>query len=483
MNPSSHHASITPLEKATLIHVAVLMLSSSWVFGGNIWWMRTALSVWATLGVPLTVLALWQHGDSGRAARRRIAWLTPWVAFVIIVGFSCLNPSFRPMVAEGAPVLVNVGPRWPSLPSCVSPEKTLNELWFYAGTYLAAFNLLLVPRHRRPLRWLVFAGVVNCLILAVYGSMQKLMGTSLYFGAATSPNLRFFATFIYNNHWGAFLILWLSAAGGLLFFQADRASGRDLWHSPFSLLAAALLLMAATAPLSASRAAMLLATVVVAVVTLHGLLRVKSLRQQSGLTIWPPVLIILLLVGAATGAIGWLAERSINARYVETRQALARSQPIWQERLELYRDTWKLALRKPLFGWGLESYASTFTLMRPRPLEPNRQYESSYAEAHSDWLQSLAETGIAGTVLVVLMGVVPLVGQWRRSRPSPLAAYLLLGCTLASLYALIEFPFANGAVVISFWVLFFTALRLGSARSPTSAGPGSADVLNRHPHA
>jgi O-antigen ligase len=184
-------------------------------------------------------------------------------------------------------------------------------------------------------------------------------------------------------------------------------------------------------------------------------------RQARGRSVWPPVAVILIVVTIAAGAIGWLAQRSIDERYVETRNALVGKQPLWEGRLELYRDTWTLAMRKPAFGWGLESFDSTFFLMRPRPLQANRQYESSYAEAHSDWLQSVAETGFVGTLLLVLMGLVPLLGALKRTAIAPLPAYLLLGCTLVSLYAAIEFPFANGAVVVSFWTIFFIGLRLG----------------------
>jgi hypothetical protein len=35
----------------------------------------------------------------------------------------------------------------------------------------------------------------------------------------------------------------------------------------------------------------------------------------------------------------------------------------------------------------------------------------------------------------------------------------LLGCGLVALYAWVEFPFANGAVMIAFWTVYFAALR------------------------
>ena len=108
---------------------------------------------------------------------------------------------------------------------------------------------------------------------------------------------------------------------------------------------------------------------------------------------------------------------------------------------------------------GLESYGTAFQLIRPRPLEARRQYESSYVEAHFDWLQSVAETGFVGTILLMLMALLPLsTVRWRDLRHS-LVAYPLAGCALIALYAWIEFPFGNGAVFIAFWLSFFSAIR------------------------
>lgn len=447
------------LEHICLIHGIVLLTSSAFIFGGNIWWMRTLLSCWASLSLPIAIAAFVQSGEPGRVARRKAWWLLPWLGFIGLVVLSSLNPSFRPMIAEGSKVLVNLGARWPNLPSCTEPATALAELWFYAGIYLSAFNLLIVPVRRNHLHTLLYVGIATCLLIGVYGTMQKLLGAGFYFGAATSPNARYFGTFIYNNHWGAFLTLWLAVAAGLIHHHASRHTGRDLWHSPFSLLLVALLLLAATAPLSASRAATLLAAVTMAIVTIHALTRVKAARQAHGKSVGPPIVVILVVVTIAVGAIVWLAQRSIDERYVETRNVLVGKQPLWEGRLELYRDTWTLAMRKPWFGWGFESYAATFSLMRPRPLEANRQYESSYAEAHSDWLQSVAETGFVGTTLVILMGLLPLAASLRHRPRSPTVRYGLFGCSLIMLYAMIELPFANGAVLATFWLIYFSLCR------------------------
>jgi O-antigen ligase len=464
---------LTLLEKATLAHVGVLLLGASWVFGGNIWWARIALSIWASLSLGLTTAAFLQSGARGRDARSKAWWLLPLLLFSALVIASTLNPSFRPISVEEQIQLVHRGAARPDWPSTVNPEQTLRAWWFGAGVYLSAFNLVIILRRRSALCGLLMLIAANTLVLAVFGTLQKLMDLGFYFGAATSPNPRFFATFIYYNHWGAFMILSLTTAAGLLFYFARPYEGRNLWHTPFSGALMGVLFIAISAPVSASRAATALAALVVAAATAHALLRIAALRRASRRPVWPAILLLLALVGSATGAAGWLALRSINERYTETRDVLARDQSLFTGRLELYRDTWELAKRQPVFGWGLDSYGAAFQLIRPRSIRYRDRYEHSYANAHCDWLQSLAETGFAGMTCLLLMGLIPLGGLPRSAVRHPLVAYPFFGCFLILLYAGIEFPFANGAVLITFWTLFFAALRYAqlSASRPAPSLP------------
>ena len=66
---------------------------------------------------------------------------------------------------------------------------------------------------------------------------------------------------------------------------------------------------------------------------------------------------------------------------------------------------------------------------------------------------------------------VPLARLTRRTLRHPLVAYPLLGLAIVLLYALIEFPFSSGAFLITFWVLFFTALRKAELTVDTPPPP------------
>src|SRR5690606_9164669 len=85
---------------------------------------------------------------------------------------------------------------------------------------------------------------------------------------------------------------------------------------------------------------------------------------------------------------------------------------------------------------------------------------NTYEDAHSDWLQSLAELGFVGTALLLLLALGPVFATVRPRRLAALPAWLLGGCALLAAYAWVEFPFANPAVVATWWVLWAAALRL-----------------------
>ncbi len=278
------------LEVLVLIHVGCMGLFSSWAFGGNIWWARDWLTLWGGLGLPLAALALSQPGVRGSEVRQRAWVFLPWVLAGALVVVGCLNPSFVRRTMDGQAVLIHLGEAHPWLPSTVSPSVSLARWAFAGGAWLAACNLWLVVRRRRALRLLLAAAAVNTLVLAVFGTLQKLLVpasknadgfySGFYFGSAVSPQERFFSTFIYNNHWGAFMVLFLAVGFGLLFyFAARRPHGRDQWHTPVPATLAAGFFIALSAPMSASRSATALAGLVIAVATGVALRRITAARR------------------------------------------------------------------------------------------------------------------------------------------------------------------------------------------------------------
>ena len=456
----SSSAPLSWIEKAVLIHTSAMFLGASWIFGGNIEWMRPVLSIWGTLGAVLTLFAFTQPGFRGQSARRKAGWLLPLALFSLLVLSSLMNLSFRPIIAGGELSYIKTSVPHPYLPSTISAPLSLDSWWLGAGIYLSAFNLACALHSRAALRAVFILIAVNTLVLSLFGTIQALSSAGFYFGASQSPNPRFFATFIYYNHWGAFMMLGLGTAVGLLFYLMRRYQGKSLAHSPFGVALLGVLLIATTAPVSASRANTLISAFILMIALVHSLVLIAKSRRRQGRSPWPALSAILLLAILSTSAAGWLSYQSLSERVAETKSVIDHEQSVFGGRAELYRDTWLLAREKPVFGWGLNTYAIGFQQIRPYSyINYSNGNERYYATAHNDWLQSVAETGFVGTTLLVLMGLVPLLSLKKRQWTHPLTAYPLLGCLLVVLYAAFEFPFGNAAFLVTFWILLFATVR------------------------
>ena len=442
------------LETAIVVQVGVLLLSGAWAFGGGAAWARLLLSCWGSAGGLLTLAAIRQRLARHDGSLRPLRWLWPLAVLNVLVLASCLNPSFTAVTLEGQTLLAHTGAAHPLLPSTAHPPSTRAHLWLFDAIYLSCFNLAWITR-RRALRGLLLVAVANAVLLSVLGTFQNLTSDGLFFGLVPSPNPRFFATFVYGNHCAAFIVLMIGAGIGLVFHYTRRSAGR-FSGSPLGLGMVGLLLMAITPALCGSRSGMMLLLVLLGIGGGHALLRLQRRQRTRGESAALPVAGLILCVVLAAAGAAYLGRAMLRERWADT-------QGQWQaglvvERGKLYADTWHLAAAQPVFGWGLGCYDKALLLLRPRPLEANRQYEHSYVDAHSDWLQSLAEVGFAGTLLFGLCGLLPLLGSrpWRGTGLLP--AYLLAGCGLILLYAAVEFPFGNPAVVIAFWTCFFSAV-------------------------
>ena len=439
------------------MHVGFLVLLASWAFGGGANWARLLISCWGSLSVVLTVAAF-RRAPADQASRTPVSWLWPLGAFNGLVLLSCWNPSFTAQVFAGQALLAHTGAAHPALPSTAHAATSLEHLWLFDAVYLSCFNLVAAIRRRRVLRVLLLLAVGNAVLLSIFGTFQKLTSDGLFFGRVAAPNPRFFATFVYSNHWAAYIVLLIAACIGLLFYYLRRAQEDYLSRGRVTLGLIGLLVMAITPLLAGSRAGILLVLVLLVGGLVHVFRQLRRGRRSEDRSTAVPVGALILSVVLALGGGLYLGRAAVLERWQDTQGQWRTG--LFDERLRLYADTWHLAAEQPVFGWGLGTFDKIFQLVRPRPLEANRQYEHSYVDAHSDWLQSLAEVGGVGTVLVGLCGLLPLLSLRVSQLSSPLPGYLLAGCGLILLYAGVEFPFGNAAVVIVFWLCFFAAVQL-----------------------
>lgn len=460
------------LEMIVLIHVFVLVAGAAWMFGGNSPWVKTLIAAWGTLGMGLSALLTRAFHSRTKSLPRSLHLLWPLLVYNLIVVVSLFYPGYRTATYEGDILLIrNVVSDW--LPSSAIPGRTLKALWLFDAIYLSCFNLLLAMRSRSRLRLLLYALVGNASLLAVFGSIQKLVAASgLFFGAQASPQTKFFASFIYHNHWGAFALLMIAIALGLFFRLRRIHPGPGLINTPAPLLLLAVALLAITIPLSGSRSCSLMGLLLLLAAGVHwvgSILTRKHSDHQS-------VVGATALAGSGLLAVFWIAyllgEPMIRERWEETRTQVAQVKEAQDRnfRVQLYADTWSMAKERWLWGWGLGSYPVVFQDFNNQRTSPVDRLPKYFHDAHSDWLQSLAERGFAGTLLVGLCGLLPLWHHRRSLSRSPVIWYAL-GCgSLLLAYAWVEFPFGNSAVVCAFWLSLFTATAYGNIEADHSSG-------------
>lgn len=469
--PPSHRP-LRPLEWIALLHAGIFLVWITWAFGGGAETMRPKLAWWGTLGILITLTAL-QDRDAWRDGwMRPLIWLWPFAAFNAIVLIGCFNPSFREATLDGDTLLIaQQSISW--LPSSARPNLALSGLWMFNALWLPAFNLALLVRQRRALRGLLLVAVINALALSVFGTAQKLLqAPGIYFGQVASPQKYFFASFIYHNHWGAFTLLMMAAGLGLVWHYARRHEARNFFHSVAFAGLVVLLFLAVTLPLSGSRSATLLGAALLGGAFLHWMIRFARTRRRHRESVLLPFAGAFVALVVALAGIWFVARDTIAKRASLTREQVADMalRGGIGSRSALYHDTWRMAAVRPWMGWGMQSYPHVFTLYNSQ--RSVDQLPAFYRDAHSDWLQSFAEHGFIGSALLGLCALVPLLRLRRRHFGSPLPAYLLAGCGLLLVYAWVEFPFGNLAVVLTWWITFFGAVqyaRLQDREAPTPA--------------
>ena len=122
-------------------------------------------------------------------------------------------------------------------------------------------------------------------------------------------------------------------------------------------------------------------------------------------------------------------------------------------RMEFDKDAWKIFSTAPVFGHGL---GSTENLTRS---VQSFQYESKYA--HNHLLQTMADTGLVGTVFAMafVLGSAWLCLQTVRKEKDSLAAALLAAWVMMNLHSLMEINFSvRGFKCFAYMLLVIPAL-------------------------
>ena len=199
--------------------------------------------------------------------------------------------------------------------------------------------------------------------------------------------------FISPNHLAGFLETALLLATGLCCWGGFRARGKVLMGYLALVCLGGLVL-------TGSRGGYLSAGVGLVV---FACLSVWTLRSRLSHGLLPRLIGVIAAITLIGGGLAVVAERSFAIR--------ARANTVFEAtdiRLQLWEAAWKQFKLAPVFGTGSRTYVYFGRMFR----SPHVQSDPVFA--HSDWLQTLAEYGIAGVLLVSGFVASHLRHGWRR---------------------------------------------------------------------
>jgi len=420
----------------------------------------------AFLGVP--------SEDEGRKRRRGGVLSDPvfyiGIPFMLLLAVQWWNAGRELTLNSDLTKWIYGPPRIASLPSAVTKEDAAEMLrWFFP-----AWALILCVRNgvrgqrdtRRLLRALLYCGC----ILGTLSILQYLV--AVVWGLTEIPSESYFVvSFGYPNHAGAYFLLMLCVALGLLLSELGKESGKSRARIFALSTCAAVCFLAIQVTLS--RAAMLISWGVALVCALHSVfggwhVLAPVRRFNRALTVVVvAVLGFFVLYGFGRDRIKneFLdRKRKQPENAAEAAGTLVASAAFGDRALQ--RETAVKILHDHRWfgagGWCQRYLAATYA-----PMEKWSHFASEgKANTHCDPLQFLSEFGIVGAVLMaaaVLVSAMPLFAGRRRQSLGPTMFFCCLGLMAVWAWSFTDLPFRSPAVLYT-WLAILSALPAATAR-------------------
>jgi O-antigen ligase len=257
--------------------------------------------------------------------------------------------------------------------------------------------------------WLRLAGGVTLYLVTAYAAQARdrfrmvvdgliaiaFLGTLMEFVQYAHSDSPMSAVFGNRQLLASFLLL-LMPLLLVVSLAAQEARRKVLAQIAFTVVAGGLL-MAQTR--SAWAGAM------VSLIALGAIYACRSAGQWSAGRIARSKHRIALVLVPVLGAVGLFAAVSLSSPALSARLGTFASlagDTTWQWRLHQWEGTWRMIVAHPWFGWGLGSYAAAINqfVLDSTPLDMVLKSGANLTQnAHSLYLQMLAELGVLGTAL------------------------------------------------------------------------------------
>ncbi len=255
----------------------------------------------------------------------------------------------------------------------VYPYLTKIELlrWIsYCLVFFLTMESFRTEDHFRQLVWFLLS---LGFVVSLFGIIQHFtFNGKLYWFVSLPPGAAPFGPFVDGDHFAGFVELTAPLGLALLLFRSWR-------REQLTLLLLFTIVPIGALILSASRGG------IFGLIVEFALLVFLSRAHRIGRRQWLAAAGVVLVTGSF---IGWLG----TSKAIERFEQLSHGGISREVRLSIYHDTWRILVDHPWIGTGLGTLATVY----PR-------YASFYNglavdHAHNDYLELLAETGMAGGV-------------------------------------------------------------------------------------
>lgn len=332
------------------------------------------------------------------------------------------------------------------IPRTISIEPFATQLTAFHLLALGMFfslTLVYLESAKRLRRIAVFLSIFG-FIYAFYAILQSVLSPTRIFGIYDTRFAIPFGSFVNRHDFAALIEMAVAVPLGLLFVGAVRRDKRLLYIIAVTLMGSALIL-------SRSRGGLvsLVAEIIFLIILTADSKGAKKIVLKVALS-------LLLIVAAVGGAIFVGGDTSLT-RFAET----ATSQDITSNRIHIWNVTLKVIAANMPFGTGLGAYAQAYTAFDT--LSGLEMVE----QAHNDYLQIVADTGLIGLVIGGLFLFLFFREGIRNSRRQNtfrrgIAVGAFAGCFAVLIHSLFDFVLHITAISILFLTLM--AMLVASGR-------------------
>jgi O-antigen ligase len=355
-----------------------------------------------------------------------------------------LNPLFWPILAFGVLIAIQL-----TTGRTVAKGQTLSAAGLFATYGLLCFLLVQSFRRSRQVEVIARAVTIYGAAVALFALLQDASSNGKLYWVQPSEGW-IYGPYSNHNHYAGLMEMLTPVP--LVIALSSRTSRQTRW-----LAGMAASIMAASLLLSGSRGGM---TAFAAEMVLLAILLRRQRMDAKTMGVMAASLVLALVL------FGWLAQPQLTERLAAIPSG-TKAELSGGTRLTIDRDTLRMFAQRPLLGWGLGSFPDVY----PR-------FCSFYAtlpvdRAHNDYLQLLAEMGIAGFAITMYSLFIALRGALRKIQQDPLGTNgliglsVLLGISGILVHSLLDFNLeipANAAIFYALCTVAAMERRFGRHR-------------------